>query len=195
MPLLTPVTSVTRSLMLSSLVRIGPWCGSGPGANRALVRIGVEAAAGSADPNVVVRPDALHDQEAAAAVPDARDVMRRLRPDRDALADLQHMRSARRPRLDLHRSFQAEEGVGDFVVVVPGPALAGRQGQDPDPQVRRLGDDLALLDGMIGAGLGGHGFRPLRRISRMHYRLPKSGINGTPHGEPGASPPDRKSVV
>src|SRR3546814_19563486 len=117
MPLLTPVTSVTRSLMLSSLVRIGPWCESGPGANRALVRIGVEAAAGSADPNVVVRPDALHDQEASAGVPDARDVMRRLRPDRDALADLHPTRSPRRPHPHLHPSFQAVEGVGVSVLL------------------------------------------------------------------------------
>src|SRR3546814_13864778 len=99
---MSPVEQMIRHGPADTLADAGDQCdafahASLPGANRALVRSGVATAAGSPDPNVVVRPDALHDQEAAAAVPDALQVTLRPPPDRAAHADLQPMLSPRPP--------------------------------------------------------------------------------------------------
>ena len=61
--------------------------------------------------------------------------------------------------LDDHGPFQAEEGVGDVAVVVPGHGLARRQGENDHFQFGSLGHHLPALDFVVR--LFRHGFLPV----------------------------------
>src|SRR5437879_1746692 len=100
----------------------------------------------SADRDEIVDPDALHDQEFAGAHLLAVDVMGGLWWHRATLAGFEEVFVPRRPRLDHHRALEADKAVADLAVIMPGNALAGREGQDRDADVGALGDDLTGSD-------------------------------------------------
>ena len=69
-----------------------------------------------------------------------------------------------------HRPFQAKEGIRHFVMIMPGHALARRQGEHRHTQGGRLGDAFALFNlvtMLFGHGLGlGSGNDDRPRIGR-----------------------------
>ncbi len=108
-------------------------------------------AGSAADWDEIVDTNTLDDQEFARSLRIAMHIVRRFRRYRTALSRRQHIVVPRRACLDHHGPFETDEGVRDFTVIMPRDTLPGSKRKHLDPQIRSIGDELAIGDLVVTA--------------------------------------------